>query len=94
MYHHFLGYALIAVISANIFQGISILRPQNQTWKWAYIGLLGLLLCITLAFEIYTWIKFVNSRKTKKDKPPEGPTGKPQEGPTTAPNSSQPPDEK
>lgn len=86
MYHHFLGYALIAVISANIFQGISILRPQNHTWKWAYIGLLGLLLCITLAFEIFTWIKFVNAKKPKKEKT--------QAEPPTAPNSSQPPNPK
>uniref|UniRef100_A0A2N9G7H4 DOMON domain-containing protein n=1 Tax=Fagus sylvatica TaxID=28930 RepID=A0A2N9G7H4_FAGSY len=37
MYHHFLGYALLAVISVNIFQGISIVKPVH-TWKWVYIG--------------------------------------------------------
>ncbi|XP_027062313.1 cytochrome b561 and DOMON domain-containing protein At4g12980 [Coffea arabica] len=57
MYHHFLGYSLLAIISVNIFHGISILNADH-TWKWAYIGLLCLLGSIAVVLEIYTWIKF------------------------------------
>lgn len=65
MYHHFLGYALLAVISVNIFQGIAILRLDNL-WKWVYIGVLGVLALITLVFEIITWTKFIKSKKIRK----------------------------
>ncbi|KAI3456902.1 hypothetical protein Pfo_013565 [Paulownia fortunei] len=62
MYHHFLGYALLAVISVNIFEGIKILEADHA-WKWAYIGILGVLGAVALVFEVYTWIKFVVYRK-------------------------------
>lgn len=65
MYHHFLGYALLAVISVNIFQGIAILKLDNA-WKWGYIGVLGVLALVTLVFEIVTWTKFIKSKKTRK----------------------------
>lgn len=65
MYHHFLGYALLALIAVNIFQGIAILKP-DQTWRWAYIGVLGALASITLAFEIFTWVKFIIEKKNDK----------------------------
>ncbi|XP_031286442.1 cytochrome b561 and DOMON domain-containing protein At4g12980-like [Pistacia vera] len=55
MYHHFLGYSLLAVISINIFRGISILKPEHHIWKWSYIGVLGVLGLITLFFEIFSW---------------------------------------
>ncbi|KAL3508462.1 hypothetical protein ACH5RR_027863 [Cinchona calisaya] len=58
MYHHFLGYSLFAIISVNIFLGISILSTRDHTWKWAYIGLLCLLGLTALLLEIFTWIKF------------------------------------
>ncbi|KAL7103425.1 hypothetical protein ACP275_08G178700 [Erythranthe tilingii] len=57
MYHHFLGYALLALISVNIFVGISIIGP-GHAWKWAYIGILVSLGAVALAFEVFTWIKF------------------------------------
>lgn len=34
MYHHFLGYALLAIISVEIFQGIAILNADH-TREWA-----------------------------------------------------------
>ena len=71
MYHHFLGYALLAATSVNIFQGIAILEP-NRTWKSAYIGILGSLAAITLAFEVFTWAKFLLDKKSSK-KPPSNP---------------------
>ncbi|KAL5548444.1 hypothetical protein UlMin_003675 [Ulmus minor] len=67
MYHHFLGYALLALISFNIFKGIAILKPDH-TWKWAYIGVLAALGLITLILEIWTWAKFFKD-KDKESKP-------------------------
>ncbi|KAI3466266.1 hypothetical protein Pfo_022929 [Paulownia fortunei] len=58
MYHHFLGYALLALISVNIFEGIKILAPDHA-WKWAYIGVLGAFGAVVLAFEVFTWTKFL-----------------------------------
>ncbi|XP_050369026.1 cytochrome b561 and DOMON domain-containing protein At5g35735-like [Argentina anserina] len=54
MYHHFLGYALLALIIVNIFHGIAILKP-NRTWHWAYIGILAVLASVALGLEVYTW---------------------------------------
>lgn len=65
MYHHFLGYALIALIVLNIFHGIGILRPDNAVWKWVYIGILVLLSAVALSLEIYSWVKFKRDHKKK-----------------------------
>lgn len=54
MYHNFVGYALIFLIIANIFQGIS---NQNAPRKWDlfYGIILGALCIIALALEILRW---------------------------------------
>ncbi|KAL2496051.1 Cytochrome [Forsythia ovata] len=61
IYHHFVGYAILAIISMNIFKGIAILKP-DYTWKWAYIVVLGILAATALAFEVYTWTIFTISK--------------------------------
>lgn len=61
MYHHFLGYGLLATIFLNIFKGINILQG-GEGWKWSYIGILSLLGAIAFGLEIYTWIKFFRSK--------------------------------
>ncbi|EEF32920.1 cytochrome b561 and DOMON domain-containing protein At4g12980 [Ricinus communis] len=82
MYHHFTGYALLAVISINIFQGIDILKP-DKTWKWVYTAILIAIAAIVAALEIYTWTKFKrNTRKT---------TAVQQEGPTSSSTDLAPP---
>ncbi|XP_020554527.1 cytochrome b561 and DOMON domain-containing protein At5g47530-like [Sesamum indicum] len=63
MYHHSLGYAMLTLMSVNIFVGIKIMEP-NHAWKWAYIGVLGVLGVVVICFEIYTWIKFIFVRKS------------------------------
>lgn len=65
MYHHFLGYGLLAVITYNIFLGISILVPYDTIWKWTYIAILVVLGVIGLTFEAYTWIKFLSREKQR-----------------------------
>ncbi|KAM7504211.1 hypothetical protein LguiB_003115 [Lonicera macranthoides] len=66
MYHHFLGYSLLAIIATNIFQGFAILRPRSHKWEQSYIGILGALGLITLGFELVTWIKFIRLNKNRQ----------------------------
>ncbi|EEF32917.1 hypothetical protein RCOM_0752410 [Ricinus communis] len=73
VYHHFLGYALLAVIPINTFHGIGILKPYIITWKWAYSGILIAFAAIVTALEMYTWIKF-KTRKTTAAAQREGAT--------------------
>lgn len=70
MYHHFLGYALLAAISVNIFNGITILKP-NKSWLWEYIGVLAVFAIIAIGMEIFTWAKFIQQ---KARAPPTDPT--------------------
>ncbi|KAJ7963768.1 Cytochrome b561 and DOMON domain-containing protein [Quillaja saponaria] len=58
MYHHLLGYALLALIIINIFKGIEIMKG-DPNWKKAYIAILVFLSAVTLGFEIFTWTKFL-----------------------------------
>lgn len=66
MYHHFLGYGLLAIIVINIFKGINILHGGSR-WRWSYIGILIGLGTIAFALEIFTWIKFIMG-KLEEDK--------------------------
>ncbi|KAM1000701.1 hypothetical protein ACFX2I_007301 [Malus domestica] len=65
MYHHFLGYALLALISVNIFHGIAILKP-NKTWLWVYIGVLGMFALVAIGLEIFTWRKFMHAKSKRR----------------------------
>lgn len=65
MYHHFLGYSILVLISFNIFLGIKILEPA-YVWKWAYIGVLGGLGAVALPFEACAWIKFLVEKSYRK----------------------------
>lgn len=58
MYHHFLGYGLLAVIIINIFKGITILHG-GVAWRWSYIGILIFLGVIAFGLEIFTWFRFI-----------------------------------
>ncbi|KAI4307978.1 hypothetical protein L6164_031100 [Bauhinia variegata] len=69
MYHHLVGYTLLTLIFINIFKGISILKGDD--WKWAYVGILGVLGAIALGFEFFCWVKFVREKIKKKPTPDE-----------------------
>ncbi|GLU18144.1 hypothetical protein SLE2022_344600 [Rubroshorea leprosula] len=56
IYHHLMGYALIALIVVNIFEGISH-QSHEEKWRWVYVGILGILALISAALEIFRWIK-------------------------------------
>lgn len=63
--HHLLGYALIALTIANIFQGINN-RAHAAKWKWTYVGILCVLGVTALGLEIFKWIKRAMMREAVK----------------------------
>ncbi|KAL5578767.1 hypothetical protein UlMin_011209 [Ulmus minor] len=63
IYHHVLGYALIALIIADIFTGMNK-QSKASKWKWIYVGILGVLLLIALILEIFRWLKSKILRQT------------------------------
>ncbi|CAI9088371.1 OLC1v1022679C1 [Oldenlandia corymbosa var. corymbosa] len=75
MYHHFLGYALLAMISVNIFKGINIIST-DRTWNWSYVGILVILGFITFSLEVYTWIKFCIDKRKKVPAPSNSSRGR------------------
>ncbi|KAK7385974.1 hypothetical protein VNO78_31988 [Psophocarpus tetragonolobus] len=70
MYHHFLGYGLLAIIFLNIFKGINILEG-GDAWKWGYIANLALLGAIAFGLEVFTWIHFIAQKQKQKQKQKE-----------------------
>ncbi|KAI5330850.1 PREDICTED: cytochrome b561 [Prunus dulcis] len=63
--HHLLGYALIALTIANIFEGINN-RAHAAKWKWTYVGILCVLGVTALGLEIFKWIKRAMMREAVK----------------------------
>ncbi|KAI3456485.1 hypothetical protein Pfo_013148 [Paulownia fortunei] len=55
IYHHVVGYALIVLIIANIFQGINNQNAAKR-WEWLYGAILGVLGVSALALEVLRWI--------------------------------------
>ncbi|KAL5773259.1 hypothetical protein ACOSQ2_013183 [Xanthoceras sorbifolium] len=55
IYHQIMGYALIGLSIANIFQGI-IHQSHAEKWKWVYVGVLAILAFVALALEAFRWI--------------------------------------
>ncbi|CAK9137254.1 unnamed protein product [Ilex paraguariensis] len=60
IYHQLLGYALIVLIVANIFEGIDNQSPAKK-WKLSYVAILGVLALIALALELLRWMIFHHS---------------------------------
>ncbi|KAL0305959.1 UNVERIFIED_CONTAM: cytochrome and DOMON domain-containing protein [Sesamum radiatum] len=52
IYHHVVGYALIVLIIANIFQGINK-QSTAKRWEWLYGSLLGVLGITALVLEVF-----------------------------------------
>ncbi|KAL6554484.1 hypothetical protein OROMI_020157 [Orobanche minor] len=62
VYHHLVGYTVISLSIANIFEGFDILDPEKK-WKRAYTGVLIAIGVITICLEAFKWIQ-----KFRKDK--------------------------
>ncbi|CAK7351459.1 unnamed protein product [Dovyalis caffra] len=57
IYHKILGYGLICMIVANIFQGIDHHQGHAEKWKWTYVGILSVLAFSALVLEIFRFVK-------------------------------------
>lgn len=55
IYHQLLGFALIGLSVANIFQGVTH-QTHVERWKWTYVGLLVILALVALPLEAFRWI--------------------------------------
>ncbi|KAG5246696.1 cytochrome b561 and DOMON domain-containing protein [Salix suchowensis] len=53
--HKILGYLLISMIVANIFQGIGH-KDHAEKWKWIYVGILSVLSFCALVLEIFRFV--------------------------------------
>ncbi|KAH9749621.1 cytochrome b561 and DOMON domain-containing protein [Citrus sinensis] len=55
IFHQSMGYTVVALSIANIFQGI-IHQSHAEKWKWLYVAILALLAFLAAALEIFRWI--------------------------------------
>ncbi|KAB1221757.1 hypothetical protein CJ030_MR2G028592 [Morella rubra] len=58
IYHHSLGYAVIALIIANTLVGITN-QGQAEKLKWIYVVILGVLALTALGLETFRWNKSI-----------------------------------
>ncbi|KAL7592065.1 hypothetical protein Lser_V15G34864 [Lactuca serriola] len=64
VYHHGLGYAVIALSIVNVYKGLDILDPEKK-WKNAYTGILIGLGVVAVLLEAFTW--FIVLKRKKED---------------------------
>ena len=74
MYHHAVGYTVIALSIVNIFKGFDILDPAKK-WKRAYIGVIIFLAAVAAILEALTWIIVLKRKDNESDKYPHGVNG-------------------
>ncbi|KAK1396166.1 Cytochrome b561 and DOMON domain-containing protein [Heracleum sosnowskyi] len=74
IYHHAIGYTVIALSIANIFEGFDILDPAKK-WKRAYIGVIIFLAVVAAILEALTWFIVLKRKDDESDKYPQGVNG-------------------
>ncbi|XP_074586205.1 cytochrome b561 and DOMON domain-containing protein At4g12980-like [Curcuma longa] len=70
IYHHLVGYTVISLGIANVFEGLKVLSIDHK-WTVAYIIAICILAAIALFLEIVTWI-IALKRKSDDSKPYNG----------------------
>ncbi|KFK32386.1 hypothetical protein AALP_AA6G234700 [Arabis alpina] len=70
IYHHGVGYSILILGIINVFKGLSILKPED-TYKTAYIAVIGTLGGITLLLEAVTWVIVLKRKSANSTKPPK-----------------------
>ncbi|KAI4329903.1 hypothetical protein MLD38_028236 [Melastoma candidum] len=71
IYHHSLGYAIVALGIVNVFKGINILQPDNK-WKHGYIIAIAVLGGIAVLLELVTWAVVLRRKSGKATTKPYG----------------------
>nr|CAC37357.1 putative membrane protein [Solanum tuberosum] len=67
IYHHAVGYAVISLAIANVFQGFDALNGQKN-WKRAYTGVIIAIGAIAVLLEAFTWFIVIKRKKTDTNK--------------------------
>ena len=62
IYHHVIGYTIVALGITNVFKGFDILKPQEK-WRTTYIVVIAVLGGIAMLLEAITWIVVLRRRK-------------------------------
>ncbi|KAL1565751.1 cytochrome b561 and DOMON domain-containing protein-like protein [Salvia divinorum] len=62
VYHHVIGYTIIALGITNVFKGFNILKPQEK-WRTTYIVVIAVLGGIAILLEAITWIIVLRRKK-------------------------------
>ncbi|KAM6585679.1 hypothetical protein CsatB_012681 [Cannabis sativa] len=57
IYHRLLGYVIIVLIIADIFEGVILNQNQPTKWKWSCVAILVILVLTAVSLEIYRWVK-------------------------------------
>lgn len=52
IYHHVMGYVIMALIIGVIFEGINAQRHPKK-WRWGYVGILSGLAIVGAALEVH-----------------------------------------
>ena len=74
IYHHSIGYSVIALSIANVFEGLSILSPDDK-WKRAYTGIIIFLGAVAVVLEVITWVIVIKRKRSNSDKFPHNING-------------------
>ncbi|XP_022969123.1 cytochrome b561 and DOMON domain-containing protein At5g35735-like [Cucurbita maxima] len=74
IYHHSIGYSVIALSIANVFEGLSILSPDDK-WKRAYTGIIIFLGAVAVVLEVITWAIVIKRKRSNSDKFPHNING-------------------
>ena len=69
IYHHSVGYAVIALSIANIYEGFDILNLQDKIWKRAYTGVIIGIGAVAVFLEAYTWFIVMKMKKAASKSP-------------------------
>ncbi|XP_023544277.1 cytochrome b561 and DOMON domain-containing protein At5g47530-like isoform X1 [Cucurbita pepo subsp. pepo] len=65
MWHRGMGYVILALIIADIFEGINAQRHPKK-WRWTYVGILLALGVVAAGLEVYRYIKLKRFKQAMK----------------------------
>lgn len=70
IYHYAIGYTVISLSIANIFEGFDVLDPEKK-WKRAYIGVLIFMGATALVLEAFTWFIVIKRKRDAAKQAPQ-----------------------
>ncbi|CAA0842441.1 Cytochrome b561 and DOMON domain-containing protein [Striga hermonthica] len=62
IYHHGVGYTIVALSLINVFKGFDILRPEAK-WRNAYLVVIVVVASVAALLEVITWIVTLRRKK-------------------------------